>query len=332
MILFQPEAYPVNVFYSHPLFRHLEDIGQEKNDDRTTKACNKTSKSSGCPAKRPCSDGHFVVHRGMKYRINENDKHYQMILDVPGVKVSDIEIEMQDKNTLRISAERKMPKQPLVKYLQRFSVDGKIFNTSEVSAELEYGVLTISMLKKEPLEPIAIPITPSYPPKVESDKVKTIISMDLPGVKSSDLELALHEEIIFMRANRNYGDNVVSLRKKFALDGSNVDESKIQGYLCDGVLTVIAPVVDTEENSKDLNSNRVIHVTSPGLVHDTPDHQDDCVAETSTLQNADEMNKDKEASDSDNETKVETVSVETVDEKDEWIALSENKIEKQEWM
>jgi HSP20 family protein len=73
------------------------------------------------------------------------------------------------------------------------------------------------------------------------------VSVDLPGVKLSDVSLTAHDGTVSIRASRRVhssdGATVKKLRidKSFALDQETVDISKIKANLSDGVLVVKLP-------------------------------------------------------------------------------------------
>jgi HSP20 family protein len=67
------------------------------------------------------------------------------------------------------------------------------------------------------------------------------ITIDLPGVKSTDLNvLVLHMGILKVEANRTTG-RTAKLFRQFALDKSSVDETNIQANFTDGVLVIQLP-------------------------------------------------------------------------------------------
>lgn len=98
------------------------------------------------------------------YEINESDDKFQIALDVPGIKASDITAQLEnDGRVLHVSGGRKMTKDGVTsetKFEKRFTV-GRNVDTTKVSANLSDGVLTVTApkVKKEEPETMKIEIT-----------------------------------------------------------------------------------------------------------------------------------------------------------------------------
>lgn len=102
------------------------------------------------------------------YEINENDTKYQIAMDVPGVKASDISAQLEHHNggktpVLHVSGGRKVSKDGVsteTKFEKRFTI-GQNVDVSKLSANLADGVLTLSApkVKIEEPEPMKIEIT-----------------------------------------------------------------------------------------------------------------------------------------------------------------------------
>jgi Molecular chaperone (small heat shock protein) len=128
-------------------------------------------------------DPDMVLRRSSPcYEVTENDKQYQLAIDVPGVKLKDIEIELEQDRVLRISGGRKVHKTDddgtvstsESKFEKRFVMDQSI-DTSKVSANLQDGVLTITAPKNiehSKVHKIAITEGPS-PMITEGDNPQT---------------------------------------------------------------------------------------------------------------------------------------------------------------
>ena len=89
-----------------------------------------------------------------RYTVKDTEEGFQVEMDVPGVKVSDIEINVvQDKgeNVLTIRGQREMSTEDGVsrvsKFSKSFTIDGDVIDISKVSAELSNGVLIVSAPK-----------------------------------------------------------------------------------------------------------------------------------------------------------------------------------------
>ena len=88
------------------------------------------------------------------YEITENDKQFQLAIDVPGVKLSDIYIEIEQNHCLHISGGRQVKKTDKdgnistseSKFEKRFVIDENV-DTSKTTATLQDGVLTVTAPK-----------------------------------------------------------------------------------------------------------------------------------------------------------------------------------------
>lgn len=81
----------------------------------------------------------------------------------------------------------------------------------------------------------------------DEDDKEIRFSLDLPGVKANDLEVAVKENMLAISGARRYRSSNGSNSKKarfersLMLDTDRVDVSKIKANLADGVLTVTVP-------------------------------------------------------------------------------------------
>ena len=101
-----------------------------------------------------CLDSGFY-NRMSDYKIEEDDKNYFIEMDMPGVKKEDLEIGVKE-NILSIYAERKKEdktenKESVVvsKYEQSFNISAKGIDVDNIQANLDSGVLKITLPKKE---------------------------------------------------------------------------------------------------------------------------------------------------------------------------------------
>ena len=102
-----------------------------------------------------CLDGGMFYNRMSDYKIEEDDKNYFIEMDMPGVKKEDLEIGVKE-NILSIYAERKKEdktenKESVVvsKYEQSFNISAKGIDIDNIQANLENGILTLTLPKKE---------------------------------------------------------------------------------------------------------------------------------------------------------------------------------------
>lgn len=84
--------------------------------------------------------------------IKDNGDVYVASLELPGYKKGDIKIEANG-NTLSVCAE----KDGKAKYQNAFSIKSDV-DTTSISASLEYGILTLTLPKKEVSKPRKIKV------------------------------------------------------------------------------------------------------------------------------------------------------------------------------
>ncbi|WP_288681110.1 Hsp20/alpha crystallin family protein [uncultured Brachyspira sp.] len=102
-----------------------------------------------------CLDNSMFYNRMSDYKIEEDDKNYFIEMDMPGVKKEDLEVGVKE-NILSIYAERKKEdktenKESVVvsKYEQSFNISAKGIDVDNIQANLDRGVLKITLPKKE---------------------------------------------------------------------------------------------------------------------------------------------------------------------------------------
>ncbi|WP_297297354.1 Hsp20/alpha crystallin family protein [uncultured Brachyspira sp.] len=98
--------------------------------------------------------------RVSEYRIEEDEKHYIIEMDMPGVKKEDLEIGIKE-NILSISAKRKKAvkaengeakEEVIARYEQSFNISTKGIDVENIEANLVNGVLIVTLPKKEELK------------------------------------------------------------------------------------------------------------------------------------------------------------------------------------
>lgn len=104
------------------------------------------------------------------YEITENDEQFQLAIDVPGVKMSDISIDLEKDHAIHITGGRKVHKTEAdgsvtssqSKFEKAFMLNDNI-DASKITASLEDGVLTVTVPKNVEKEVAIrkIPITGS---------------------------------------------------------------------------------------------------------------------------------------------------------------------------
>ncbi len=100
-------------------------------------------------------DNSVFCNRVSDYKVEEDDKNYIIEIDIPGVRKEDLEIGIKE-NILSIYAERKKEdktenKESVVvsKYEQSFNISDRSVDVDNIQANLDNGVLKITLPKKE---------------------------------------------------------------------------------------------------------------------------------------------------------------------------------------
>jgi len=118
-------------------------------------------------------DPFMVLQRSSPgFEVHQNDKAWQISIDVPGVKASDMNVNLEENGRLlHLSGGRKVVKENQVtesRFDKKFTI-GDDIDTTMITANLADGVLTVTAPKKEKQEPKtnSIPIIEG-PPAVET--------------------------------------------------------------------------------------------------------------------------------------------------------------------
>lgn len=112
----------------------------------------------------PRQDNTKLFRTSPGYEINESDGKYQIAVDVPGVKASDMTIHLEnDGRVLKIAGGRKITRNNEVsetKFEKRFMIGDNV-DTDKIQANLADGVLVLTAPKLEKKEKpnTTIPIT-----------------------------------------------------------------------------------------------------------------------------------------------------------------------------
>jgi HSP20 family protein len=109
-------------------------------------------------------DGMVLRHSSPALEINETDTEFQIAIDVPGVKATDMTVQLEDDGrVLHLQGGRKVTREGQVvesKFQKRFTI-GENIDSSKLSADLSDGVLVVKAPKipKEEVKPVQIQIT-----------------------------------------------------------------------------------------------------------------------------------------------------------------------------
>lgn len=186
------------------------------------------------------------------FDISEEDGHYILSTDLPGVKHEDLKVEFKD-SALFIEAQRKKGKEAQT-YLRKLAVDEDSVDVASFVATLEDGILTLKAPKKktdtdkENTEGNTTKSTriPVYSKAVPEDKgaAELNLELDLPGVRADDLTISIAKDgmlsVVGERKRRGSSDTT-KIAEAYMLNTRKVDTAKLEAYLSDGVLTVRAP-------------------------------------------------------------------------------------------
>jgi HSP20 family protein len=99
------------------------------------------------------SSGMPLMRSSPGYEIREDEKQYQIQVDIPGVKANDMEVKLEnDHRLLHISGGRKVTGDDgsvmETRFDKRFTIGNNI-DVENMAARLEDGVLTLTAPKKE---------------------------------------------------------------------------------------------------------------------------------------------------------------------------------------
>jgi HSP20 family protein len=101
-------------------------------------------------------------HSSPGYEINENEEKYEISMDLPGVKASEMTAQLEeDGRVLHVSGGRKIEKDGKTtetKFEKRFTIGSNV-DTTKLTANLADGVLTVTAPKLKAAEPVKIAIT-----------------------------------------------------------------------------------------------------------------------------------------------------------------------------
>ena len=104
-----------------------------------------------------------------RYEVNDGNDAFQVALDVPGVKASDIDISFnEDDSVLKVSGKRDIGAGDAtrsVEFSKSFSLDSSIVNKDKISAQINNGVLLVT--------------APKVPIEIKENKVRKIPVMEV---------------------------------------------------------------------------------------------------------------------------------------------------------
>jgi len=228
-----------------------------------------------------------VIYQSREVQAVESDSSFTLLVDVPGVKKGDLQIEVED-DVLSVYAERKSGDTVTAKYQQRFVIDDRKVNLDQVQGNLTDGVLTVSIPKKEAPKPLEVVVANTYPPEETEDCKDMRFGLDVPGVKSGDLTIQFHDGKLHIEGERKKGTSAIQIRRTLSIDDKKIDTAGLQAFLADGVLTVKAPHKEAPSTRK-----LMVTVTTPAAIEQAPDKEAEISVET--VNEEEEGNKESDA-------------------------------------
>ena len=138
------------------------DDRDHKKHCKNEESCNEIQRHDGQPSFGMVP---ALFQRSSRFhQVKDDDKHYSIAVDIPGVKADEMTMKVvknnyprtgKEYNTLEIQGARKVEKDNSVskfKFEKRFTLPDAV-DTDKLSANLSDGVLTVSAPKKELLPP-----------------------------------------------------------------------------------------------------------------------------------------------------------------------------------
>mmetsp|Transcript_4915 Transcript_4915/g.9789 ORF Transcript_4915/g.9789 Transcript_4915/m.9789 type:complete len:271 (-) Transcript_4915:81-893(-) len=191
-----------------------------------------------------------ATERGLLRAVNnvnmtEEDDAWTMSMDMPGVKTHDVEME-ENQGVLTIKAVRKSGDKVTARYMQNFMLDPRTTNVDAASAELTDGVLVVKVPKKPAPAPVTVQVIKGDAPEASEGSNEFRCTMELPGVKASDLKIEFRDDALHLQAERKKGHVTSNVHRVLTI-GSTVDREHAKAYLEDGILTFVAPRIEDVE-------------------------------------------------------------------------------------
>jgi HSP20 family molecular chaperone IbpA len=176
-----------------------------------------------------------------KARVTDSGESFEIRMDVPGVKAEKITIEEKD-GEIEVVAIRMNGVEVSKTYQEILYVDPLKADLSQAEATLKEGVLAVKVPKKIKPDSIQVEVVVSQPPSPTEEEFR--VSVDLPGVKASDLVIKIRDDALLLRGRRSLGENTFELRRLFETPRS-ADMTQARAFLVDGVFTLVAPQVES---------------------------------------------------------------------------------------
>lgn len=225
-------------FHSPSIAYWVMQPGSENNDEKAAITANKKSAKEEAPTPRswPLSLDSFDIV--------EEEEQVVLSTDLPGTKHADLKVEFRD-GALQVEGSRKRGSKKQ-SFIRRLAMDEDAVDIENLTATLEDGILTVKAPKakkaenEKEAEALKVTLSKTSPPEVPVAMNKEI---DMPGVKVEDLEIVLAKNGMLSVFGERKNANAKPTRRTeaYMLNGRKLDTSKLEAFLCDGVLTIRAP-------------------------------------------------------------------------------------------
>jgi HSP20 family protein len=275
----------------------------------STEHVDKKPKNCELQTSQKLADGSSrVVFHGRNTQMVDLKDALIVSVDLPGVPREDVTIEVEN-GVLSIAAERppRAGGSSSTMQKQHYRINEHKVDVDKLQAHLVDGVLTITLPKKEELKPIAISVAAHGPPDEQINNKDAGVwqfTCDLPGVKANAIQLELHERTLTLHATRQNGADgrtATTMDQKIWVNPTQVDTESIQGYLADGVLTLLGT------RRPEIAKTKVVVPVSCGNTTAISSNPEDTKSKSSDESQTQDDNSGEESRDQDDLVLVETV-------------------------
>lgn len=173
---------------------------------------------------------------------------FAVMVDVPGIQITDLNVTFNNDNLLEINGTRGLHLRDGIptkksRYSKSIHINKDEVEVTHLKGTLTDGVLTVFAPLKPKPEPKQIVISSETSTFCDSSNM-FLISLDVPGVKYSDLSLNINDEsVLYVKWSRLLHGSLkpTNFVKVFHIDAETVELSEITANLSNGVLIVSAP-------------------------------------------------------------------------------------------
>lgn len=179
-----------------------------------------------------------------KAMMSESDEAFLIRMDMPGVKAHQVTIEEKDGEVEIVAIRMDATGTEVSKtYQEILYVDPIKADLSLAQANLNEGVLTLTVPKKVIAQDIEVKVWSTYPPADAAGANEFRVSEDLPGVKAGRVSVQVSNDRMTVRGERPIGSETMEMRRVFEVP-RGADMTQARAFLVDGVFTSVAPKLD----------------------------------------------------------------------------------------